>query len=240
VGDLALAPDGAVWVSSGTTVAVYRDGSWTRAWSAPSGTALRGLVAAPDGTVWVGQDRELVGLRQEGDRYVSRSLQCPWIFSRLAVTTDGTIYAGSFSYSDGPGGLARSDGVTCEFVDAVGDGKVHEVSELSAGPAGSLLAIVFDGLGAVCPCRAWTVIVRDGRWSTISGPTVDAGVDVGQIMDRGGHPWRIAGGALQRYAAGIWRTVAPSALALAMAPDGVLWYETDRGLERIQTDEVGG
>jgi len=44
---------------------------------------------------------------------------------------------------------------------------------------------------------------------------------------------------LMRYGGGGWRVVAPRASALAMAPDGVLWYQPDRGIERIQTNEFG-
>jgi hypothetical protein len=238
VSRLALGPDGTLWVSGETTVAVLRDGAWRVAWTASSGGGLRGLVVGPDGTAWVGQDRELVGLRREGAGYAARSVTCPHAMSEFAATTDGTIYVGSFAYSDGSGGLARSDGTTCALVDPVGDGQVHEVAGLSAGPVGSLLATVFDEEGRDGPLRVWVVMLRDGRWSTISGPTVQLGVSVGQAIDPDGHPWRIDRDGLERYEGDEWRVVAAPAHSLMMAPDGVLWYETDRGLERIRTDEV--
>ncbi len=197
------------------------------------------LVVAPDGTVWFGHVRELTGLRRAAAGYSARSVTCPTVINRIAATTDGTIYVGGFMYAGGDG-LAKSDGMTCALVDPLGDGRVHEVGDLSAGSAGSLLATVFDEDGGTC-CRVWVVMLQDGRWSTISGPTVEPGVSLGLAIAPDGHPWRIDGDlGLERYEGGVWRVVAASARSLAMAPDGVLWYMTDRGIERIRTDEVGG
>ena len=235
---LALGPDGALWVAGETTVAVLRDGVWSLVWKAGGG--LGGLVVAPDGTAWVGQGRELVGLRRAATGYSARTVLCPQVINRIAAAADGTIYVGGFRYAGGEG-LARSDGMTCDLVDPLGDGQVHEVSDLAAGPGGSLLATVFDEDSGGCPCRVWVVMLQDGRWSTISGPTVEPGVSLGQAIAPDGHPWRIDSDlGLQRYEGGVWRVVAASARSLAMAPDGVLWYMTDRGIERIRTDEVGG
>ena len=240
VSGLALGPDGALWVSGETTVAVFRDGAWQVAWKDASGGPVAPLVVAPDGTVWFGHARELTGLRRAAAGYSARSVTCPTVINRIAATTDGTIYVGGFMYAGGDG-LARSDGMTCALVDPLGDGRVHEVGDLSAGSAGSLLATFFDEDSVGCPCRVWVVMLKDGRWSTISGPTVEPGVSLGLAIAPDGHPWRIDGDlGLERYEGGVWRVVAASARSLAMAPDGVLWYMTDRGIERIRTDEVGG
>ena len=241
VSGLALGPDGALWVSGETTVAVLREGVWSAAWrAAPSFGGLGGLVVAADGTVWVGQGSELVGLRREAVGYSARTVAGPRAVNRIAATTDGSIYVGGFRYAGGEG-LARSDGTTCALVDPLGDGQIHQVSDLAAGPAGSLLATVFDEDSGGCPCRVWVVLLQDGRWSTISGPTVEPGVSLGQAIAPAGHPWRIDSDlGLQRYEGGVWRVVASSARSLAIAPDGVLWSMTDRGIERIRTDEVGG
>ena len=240
VSGLALGPDGAVWVSGETTVAVLREGAWHVAWRDASGGPVAPLVVAQDGTVWFGHGRELTGLRRAAAGYSARSVTCPTVINRIAATTDGTIYLGGFMYAGGDG-LARSDGATCGLVDPLGDGQVHEVWDLSAGPGGSLLATVFDEDSSGGPCRVWVVMLKDGRWSTISGPTVEPGVGPGPAIAPDGHAWRIDSDlGLQRYEDGVWRVVAASALSLAMAPDGVLWYMTDRGIERIRTDEVGG
>ncbi len=239
VSGLALGPDGALWVAGETTVAVLRDGVWQVAWKAASGVTSAGLVVAPDGTVWFAQGRELVGLRREGAGYTARSVECPTQIHTIATTTDAAVYVGGWLWGGGRG-LARSDGATCGLVDPLGDGQVHEVADLSGGPGGSLLATVFDEDVDGCPCRVWVVMLRDGRWSTISGPTVESSVNDGGPMAPDGHPWRIDRDlGLQRYEGGVWRVVAASARSLAMAPDGVLWYETDRGIERIRADEVG-
>jgi hypothetical protein len=240
VSGFALGPDGALWVAGEATVAVLREGAWSVAWRDASGAPLAGLVVAPDGTVWLAQGRELVGLRREAAGYSARTVACPRVINRIAAATDGTVYVGGFWYAGGEG-LARSDGMACDLVDPLGDGQVHEVSNLSAGPGGSLIATVFDEDSSGCPCHVWMVMLQDGRWSTISGPTVEPSVSLGQAIAPDGHPWRIDSDlGLEWYEGGVWRVVAASARSLAMAPDGVLWYETDRGIERIRTDEVGG
>jgi hypothetical protein len=240
---LAVGPDGALWVAGEKTVAVLRDGVWRAAWTAP-GIGWGGLAVAPDGTVWVGrEDRTLVGLRQEGAGYAAQAVACPNSMSRFAVTTDGTLYAGSFFYSDGAAGLAMSDGTTCRLVYPLGDGQDHEVADLAAGPNGSLVATLFDeerpGDGTVS--RSWLVMLRNGAWSTIAGPTNEFSVGFRQAIDPGGHPWLIdSERGLMRYGGGAWQVVAGAPIeSMEMAPDGVLWYQTDRGIERIRTDEVG-
>ena len=237
-GRLALGPDGALWVSSDTRVAVLRDGGWRLAWKAPADASwLSGLVVSGDGTAWVSHGRHLVGLRRDDSGYAARSVECPSQIHRIAATTDGAVYVGGWWYSGGEG-LARSDGVTCAFVDPIGDRQVHEVADLSAGPAGTLLATVIDERGGCC--RVWAVTLRDGRWSTIFGPTDDTRVNFLAIAPDG-HLWGLEPDlGLQRHEDGAWRVVEASAHSLVMAPDGVLWYETDRGLERIRTGEVGG
>jgi hypothetical protein len=239
VSSLALAPDGAVWVAGQTTVAVLRDGAWRVVWKTTASRGLAGLDVAPDGTAWVAQGAELIGLQREAA--AARSVACPQSIQRIAVATDGTVYAGGYAYGGGEG-LASSDGITCALIDPVGDGGVHQIAELAAGPAGSLLATVFDNEGGNNPPNfaVWVVMMRDGRWSTLSGPTDEPRVSFGLAIAPDGQPWRIDSDSnLTRYEDGVWRVVAASAQSLTMAPDGVLWYETDRGIERIRMDQVG-
>jgi hypothetical protein len=238
---LAVGPDGAFWVSGERTVAAFRDGVWRAVWKAAAPeNSTYGLVVAPDGTIWVAQGRELIGLREEMTSYAALSVTCPRTINRIAATTDGAIYVGGFSYAGG-WGLARSDGNTCTDLDPLGDGQVHEVADIAAGPAGSLAAVLFDEDGANGPNRAWVVILQDGHWSTITDPDGRAGVGLfGLAIAPDGHLWGIRPDqGLVRYENGGWHRVAESALSMAMAPDGVLWYATDRGIERIRTDRFG-
>jgi hypothetical protein len=243
---MALGPDGTLWVAGERTVALLRDGASRVAWKAGPSGGLKDLAVAADGTVWVAQGRDLIGLTPSADGYSARSVTCPDGISRIAATTDGSIYVGGFMYNGG-NGLARSDGSTCASVDPLGDGRIHEVSGLSAGRDGGLLASVFDESGNAC-CRRWVAMLHDGRWSTISGPTftdesAPGGADglvEGVILAPDGHPWGIGlNRGLMRYEDGAWGiVVAGNIHTMAVAPDGVLWYETDRGIERIRTDEV--
>lgn len=238
---LELGPDGALWTSGQKTVAVLRDGTWSIAWQAPPSGYVRGLVVAPDGTVWVGKNDQLVGLRREGAGYSAQTVQCPLDMSMLAATADGAIYVGNFSYA-GDAGLARWDGATCELVDPLGDGQIHEVGGLAAGPAGSVVVGLFDEVspGSGTVARDWIVMLRDGIWSTISEST-DAPEPTHRLaIDPAGHPWAVDFRlGLMRYGDAGWRVVNPSAGSMAMAPDGVLWLGTDRGIERIQTYQFG-
>lgn len=242
---LALGPDGAVWVSGASNlagteseVAVLRNGHWQVAWIDPANGPLGALDVTPRGTVWVAEGAQLTGLVPTATGYDVRTLTCPRNITRIVAATDGTVYVGGFWYAGGEG-LARSDGETCVLVDPIGDGKVREVWDFAPGPAGSLLAEVFEE-GAGC-CRIWDVVLRDGQWSTLSGPSAESSVGGGLAMAPDGHPWLIDHGGLVRYEAGRWRPVAApaNAYSLVLAPDGVLWFATDRGIERLWTDDVG-
>jgi hypothetical protein len=240
---LAVGPDGALWVTSETTVAVLRDGSWSRAWGSELG--VRALAVAPDGTAWVTQLHELVALRPVAAGYDAKFILCPDYMSRLAVTTDGVVYAGSFSYSDGFGGLVTSDGVTCGVADPLEDGQANDVFDIAAGPAGSLLVTLSHETpvnGVMTWDGGWTALLRDGHWSTIDNASA-AVVGIGLAIDPGGHPWALGKEGLMRYGDGGWSLIAEGATSLAMAPDGVLWYQTDHGagfqVERLRTDQIG-
>jgi hypothetical protein len=249
VTDLAIGPDSSIWVTSTTTIAVLREGAWSEELMLDN---LGGLVVAPDGTLWVKLGRELFEMRWVGPPassapgapvwvgYSARKVPCPKPFSRFAVTTDGIVYLGSFSYSDGWAGLVSWDGISCVRADPVGDGRDHDVAALATGPDGSLLATVFDDTNGNGPYPVWVVLLRNGRWSTISGPTNESGViPDGVAFAPDGRPWAINADGLVRYADGAWELVAAGAQSLAMAPDGVLWYQTERGLERISTSGFG-
>jgi hypothetical protein len=239
VSGLALGPDGALLVSGDTTVANLRSGQWRAEWEAPF-DGLRSPVVAADGTVWVARGADLIALPRVAGQ-PTRTVTCPQTISRIAAATDGALYVGGFWYAGGTG-LARSDGTTCANVDPLGDGQIHEVGEIAAGPGGSVAASLLDENGdfGAC-CRGWVALLQDGRWSTIWGPAIRGGVSTGLAIAPDGHPWFIDATGLMRYGDGAWRMVAESAHSLALAPDGVLWYERSRslGIERLNTDQFG-
>ena len=104
----------------------------------PARRPLRGLVVAPDGTVWAAHGSRARRAAARGPTgYSAQTVGCPRVISRIAATTDGTVYVGGFSYAGGGEGLARFDGMRCDLVDPLGDGQVHELSDLSAGPGGA-------------------------------------------------------------------------------------------------------
>ena len=238
--DLALAGDGTLWVATDSGVAALRDGRWT----VVSRSAALSIAVGADGTAWVGSSwDQVVGLRLDGAP--PRTVACPNGSFALAITTDGSVYAGQFSYS-GTAGLARFDGQACRAVDPLGDGLGVEVTDLVADPDGGLVAVMFRGGPSRTPGSGDTYtnyLARyDGtRWTVLDEYAfVMAFTPGGTAVAPSGEVWRSgyykADVALERFDGQRWIPVVTGytmSTPISIAPDGVVWFGGPSGVLRL-------
>lgn len=230
----ALAPDGALWVTTDGGVAALRGGQWTLAWK----QRADGIAIGPDGTAWAGTGSSIVGLRLDGSP--PRTVDCPNGSWTIAVTTDGSVYVGAWPWVGRPG-LAQSDGRTCERVDPLGDGLDVEVGEVHADPTGGLVA-VFSGPGnpdGSGPATIYLARLDGTRWTVVDeSDTWPVGVSVSPS----GEIWR-AGPAVdptwERFDGERWIPVVTGVPALgppSITADGTLWFLGPSGVYRVSME----
>jgi hypothetical protein len=233
----ALAPDGALWVTTDYSVAALRGGQWTLA----SKQSARGIAIGADGTAWAGSGSSIVGLRLDGSP--PRRVACPNGSWSMAATTDGSIYVGDWAWLGHPG-LARFDGRTCERVDPLGDGMDVEVGELHADPTGGLVA-VFSGPGnpdGSGPATIYLARLDGTRWTVLEESDV---WPLGVSLSPSGEIWRAGASAVlptwERFDGERWIPVDTGDAALgppSIAADGTLWFLGPSGVYRVSMEEA--
>jgi hypothetical protein len=141
--EIAVGPDGAVWMTAEDGVAVLANGTWT---SIATEGAPGTLAVDADATAWVpagdGSAGEVLAINRDPAVPIRR-FSCPNPVGSLAAASDGSIYvAGEPASPSQSGGLSRISGTACTPVDPVGDGGTHGVQGIASGPSGSLAAVV--------------------------------------------------------------------------------------------------
>lgn len=255
---VAVAPDGTVW--AGQNWLAHFDGSWT-AYSKQGDLGglevagvLGGMAVGADGRVWVAASTSSGSklLRFDGawtaievPESVSGNAS-PWGFW-LKVAPDGAVWASVDS------GLAAFDGATwTSYTTAITDlprspwlaGIAPDGSVWVGVPAEGCVATTADSV--TCTTPPVGVARFDGaRWTVYSTADGLADGDANPFVGPDGTVWVTYGplpDTVSRFAGGRWVTgqvpELDGASALAVAPDGALWFDSTDGLLRYDGTAV--
>ncbi len=202
LGDLAVSPDGAVWVAVGNDGLLHYDDGWAEV-TAPPGMQTwpwtASLAVAPNGTVWAALQLSEGVVAYDGATW-SRYTQAdglPGPLSNLAVAPDGTVWVGGEAIHGDPegdvlaGGLAHFDGASWTSY-SVDDGLLSNEANVVAGPDGTVWAIhpelsaeIAEALGV--PPQPAGLSRFDGiTWTTYPDVAADGG---GAVVSVDGTLW---------------------------------------------------
>ncbi len=149
--DLALGPDGTVWVAGPDGVA-YRDGE---RWEFIDGRSAGAVTVDATGTVWAARTRKsgrclVWTIRDVNGAWVREDIDgCPLqraALKSLAVDGDGTVWLGGEG-GFGPGGLVRNANGEWEAIDGIGDTEVYGSIVLGTDSEGAVWVLSQQNLG---------------------------------------------------------------------------------------------
>jgi ligand-binding sensor domain-containing protein len=242
---IALAPDGRLWAGGFFGVAVHDDSGW----EVIPGLEVGGPIAiGPDGDPWVVASRypadaeQVFRLRFESGAWSAQSMGVSplgWI-SSLAVSADGTLWAGSDGFfAPESAGLARYDGQSWQRVDLPGDEslRVSGVSGVTTSPNGD----VWVTLGAQTWADRWVARFDGTSWNGYDEadgvPAVSEAGGIRPCVSPDGSIWVPTVDGLARFDGHTW-TVSHRGMEfghLSIAPDGTLWAVGPSGVQRMRT-----
>jgi hypothetical protein len=249
ISDLALQPDGALWMASNAGTAVLRDDTWTVVDRTP-GVAI---AIARDGVVWaLATDRSLRSIHPDGAGWAVTVLPDSatggpvdadsWEVSALSVDGDGAAWfnGGSVAGKRGLDALARFSGGHWQSVRPDGVPLGTEYDTVLAAPDGTIwvtMTIPTPDGGCCLPGFPSVAHFAGGRWTAFGSkdglPDLSAS---GMALTPDGAVWLSMTDGLYRFdaASKTWRLAIEGHWfgPLVAAPDGALW-SNGRGLMRI-------
>lgn len=217
---LKVAPDGRVWVVTGTALATFDDGVWRRVLT-PDGAVLSGvpgglggatnLAVGPDGAVWANRRADLVRFdgavtpSTAGPTYVD-VMPGPYVplSSTVAVTSDGTVWTADGTGWGFFGGLVRWDGWAWTLVKPWGSRDLS-VFRLAADTDGGLWALLLtcerdeNAGGVLDVCDRAHLGHYDGTAWTFRSPGPWSGASDVSMVAVGGSLWMVADGRLSLH-----------------------------------------
>ena len=209
--DLALGPDGTVWVAGPDGVA-YRDGEqWEFIDSRPTGA----ITVDATGTVWVARSQarrsggcQVWTLEKGGDGAWARGDVdgCPlkYALQSLAVDGDGTLWLG-VQGGWGPGGLVRHANGEWAAIEEIGDTEVYGGIVLGTDSEGAVWVLSQQNIGSKNAEQ-----VASGPMARFDGGDVSI-VELPEGATPAGVSWQEG----------------------LLAPDGMPWAATERGPARF-------
>jgi len=147
IAGMATTPDGSLWVATGEGVSRFDGQSWTtytKADGLASDTA-KSIAVAPDGAVWVGTWSGVS--RFDGQAWTNYGPQNT-TFSSLAVSSDGTLWAGGELLREGLFHFDGQEWIAYTTQDGLAD---QSILEIAAGPGGSVWIATRGGLSSYRP-----------------------------------------------------------------------------------------
>jgi ligand-binding sensor domain-containing protein len=225
---LSVAPDGALWAGAGCRVQRFQDDSWQLVAQCDDlgGGNVLDLAFGPEGEVWAATGMSLA-------RYDGQTWQVfEGLVHSIAVAPDGTLWAAGWGGTQGAYYTAYLDPAALPGTGEPEWTKVRDEALAS-------LVVSGDGTAWGISGDLGLVRFRDGAWAAVPGPdgeTIHGSLAVGPE----GALWVSGPEQLARFDGSAW-AVYPGlegAQALAVAPDGTLWFGTDNGAVHVDPGEV--
>lgn len=227
---LVFGPGGSLWAGGEGGLQVRREGTWTSLIDASAGGPVWQVVPAADGTVWVAAGEEgLIAIRPDGPTWRREEIGGSPLknVQSVAVTSDGTIWAGSNGGWFGIAGLARFDGQAWHLEYPLGgpppEGGSVRITVLLAASDGSLWVAGEEWASAsateAAP-RFFVARLREGAWTVhdVGWPmSALAEHPDGTILGVGDGIWTFDDGRWTQELKGVYLD------QLSVAPDGAVW-----------------
>jgi YVTN family beta-propeller protein len=239
--DIAVAPDGSVWVSVGGDGVLHFDGeNWTTYTADDIGETLvdvQSVAVDAKGILWAGSLSSLI--RFDGESWVAYEDSAVQTINDLAIKLDGTLWVCGFNNVYGYRVISSFDGTTwTDYSEEIETGCPESIA---IGQDGVLW--IRDNGGS--RCGPFRVVRFDGKTATyfteqdygpvdyeMSGKPIAVGPD--------GAVWVGMAVGLLRFDGESWTTyttedglVSNNVTALAVEPDGRLWVGTREGVSRF-------
>jgi hypothetical protein len=263
IAGLAVAPDGTMWVATGSGVFSFDGEQWTRRFHSDA----EQIVVGEDGTVWIGGIRDdnsdtapLWLARWNGESFV-RVDPMPWDPPRegrpasshlaMAAAPDGEVWMATAGFRL-ISGLMHYDGVTLHTVqigqiadyqdeDPVTSPVPLSVCDIEVAPNGDVWVAGF--MGFTEQTYKPVVLARfDGEaWTLYDWPPAvpsEQGEDLllsDMAVGPDGVVWFASGDGLRTFDGTDWiaHIEGEPVYAVDVAPDGTVWYKLGDGLHRL-------